>query len=75
MNNTGLTLTETRFAIPSTCAVQDLLPRTDSLTDLGPGKVQDYDPEEELAGAAFLIMTSLASLVCLSAALIWVIGS
>ena len=74
MNKTGLTMTATGFAVPSTCAVQDLFPRAESLTDLG-RKVQDYDPEEELAGAAFLIMTSLASLVCLLAAVIWVFAS
>jgi hypothetical protein len=73
MNKTGLTLTVTGFAIPSTCAVQDLLPRADSLTDLGTEKVQDYDPKDELAGAAFLLVVAFAGFVCVLPALIWVI--
>jgi hypothetical protein len=68
MNKTRSSLTE-RFAIPP---AQDLLP-TDSLADLARGKVQDYDPVDELAGAAFLITVALAGFVCLSA-LIWVIA-
>ena len=71
MNKAGLTLT----AIRSTCAVQDLLPRANCLTDLGMGKVQTYDPEDELAGAAFLIVAAFGGFVCLLPALIWVIAS
>jgi hypothetical protein len=70
MKETGLTVTFAAPTIRSQCA--GLLPRTDTLTDL---QWEDYDADDELADAAFLIVVAFGSFVIFVSTICWMISA
>jgi hypothetical protein len=73
MKETGLAVSLAGLDIPSQCHVQGLFARADGLTHLGT-QVEDYDPQQELAGAAFLIVAALGGFVSFVVAICWTIA-
>ena len=75
MKDTGLSVTLAGLEIPSQCHVQGLSARPDGLTRLVEGQVEDYDSQQELAGAAFLIVVAFGGFVSLVVAICWTIAT
>jgi hypothetical protein len=74
MKDTGLSVTLAGLEILSQSHVQVLSARADGLTHLGEGQVDDYDPQQELAGAAFLIVAAFGGFVGFVVAICWAIA-